>query len=110
MYKSIHHVRSMNICMTGRKVGSSIVSSIHDFHQYILVYSGGTVARYVYNVACLRLILLIWNGEKIGKEIETFCATLALNIFYSGIEYTEKDCVRLKVQHYSFQTLLFSDS
>ena len=26
-----------------------------------------------------------------------------LNIFYSGIEYTEKDWVRLKVRHYPFQ-------
>ena len=27
-----------------------------------------------------------------------------LNIFYSGIEYTEKDCVRHKVRHYPLQT------
>ena len=29
-----------------------------------------------------------------------------LNIFYSGIEYAEKDWVQLKVQHYPLQALL----
>ena len=29
-----------------------------------------------------------------------------LNIFYSGIEYTEKDWVRLKVRHYPLQSLV----
>ena len=38
-------------------------------------------------------------------KIAVCCFTVGLNIFYSGIEYTEKDRVRLKVRHYPHFTV-----
>ena len=39
---------------------------------------------------------------------QTFVLQVSLNIFYSGIEYTEKDWVQPKVQHYPLENLQVS--
>ena len=44
---------------------------------------------------------LYWRETE--KHVFSITREDGLNIFYSGVKYTENDLVRLKVRHYSLQ-------
>ena len=66
----------------------------YDIHEVVT----GMYSQYIF-LYTLRADMQLFTDDGVGNLVESF----GLNIFYSGIEYADKDWVRLKVRHYPLQ-------